>query len=78
MKTSPYFNAVRQRPDRSVITDAWITQVLLHPEKVMYQRDGRVRKWARIPEYDNRALRVVLLEDQETVHNAFFDRGFKP
>jgi len=26
---------------------------------------------------DNRALRVVLLEDGETVHNAFFDRGFK-
>ena len=22
-------------------------------------------------------LRVVLLEDEETVHNAFFDRGFK-
>jgi hypothetical protein len=22
-------------------------------------------------------LRVILLEDGETVHNAFFDRGFK-
>jgi len=22
-------------------------------------------------------LRVILLEDEETVHNAFFDRGFR-
>jgi hypothetical protein len=26
---------------------------------------------------DNRALRVILLEDGETVHNAFFDRDFE-
>jgi len=25
----------------------------------------------------NRALRVILLEDGETVHNAFFDRDFE-
>jgi hypothetical protein len=25
----------------------------------------------------NRALRVILLEDEEAVHNAFFDRRFK-
>ncbi len=31
---------------------------------------------AKIAEMDNRYLRVVLLEDNETVHNAFFDRGF--
>jgi hypothetical protein len=29
-----------------------------------------------VPEAENRALRVVTLEDRETVHNAFFDRGF--
>jgi hypothetical protein len=33
---------------------------------------------ARIAEMENRYLRVVLLPDGETVHNAFFDRGFKP
>jgi hypothetical protein len=27
---------------------------------------------------DNRFLRVILLPDGETIHNAFFDRGFKP
>jgi hypothetical protein len=29
------------------------------------------------PEMENRILRVILLEDGETVHNAFFDRNFK-
>jgi hypothetical protein len=27
---------------------------------------------------NGRYLRVVLLADGETVHNAFFDRGYKP
>jgi hypothetical protein len=27
---------------------------------------------------DDRYLRVILLPDGETVHNAFFDRGYKP
>jgi len=30
----------------------------------------------RIPEFDDRALRVILLDDGRTVHNAFFDRSF--
>jgi len=37
----------------------------------------RNRRWARIADMDNRALRVILLEDGETIHNAFFDRDFK-
>ena len=39
------------------------------------QRDGRIRRWAKIAEAGDRWLRVVLLEDGGTVHNAFFDRG---
>jgi len=39
------------------------------------QSDGRIRKWAWISE-KGKFLRVVLLEDGETVHNAFFDRSF--
>jgi hypothetical protein len=30
-----------------------------------------------VPEFANRALRVVTLADGETVHNAFPDRDFK-
>jgi len=41
------------------------------------QSDGRIRRWAKIKEAGGRVLRVVLLEDGETVHNAFFDRSFK-
>jgi hypothetical protein len=33
--------------------------------------------WAKIEEAGGRHLRVVLLEDGETVHNAFFDRSFR-
>ena len=78
MKTTAYFDATRNRPDRVVIRDAWIRRVLQYPEKEHRQMDGRIRRWARIAEMENRYLRVVLLPDGETVHNAFFDRGFKP
>ena len=40
------------------------------------QKDGRVRKWIYIKEVD-KYLRVVFLQDGETVHNTFFDRNFK-
>ncbi len=42
------------------------------------QQDGRIRRWATIAEMDGRYLRVILLPDAETVHNAFFDRSFQP
>jgi len=32
--------------------------------------------WGNIPEMGDRALRVITLEDGETIHNAFFDRNF--
>jgi len=38
--------------------------------------DGRIKKWAKIKETD-KYLRVILLEDGITVHNAFFDRSYK-
>jgi hypothetical protein len=36
-----------------------------------------MRRWGLIPEV-GKYLRVVTEPDGETVHNAFFDRGFKP
>ncbi len=76
MKTTQYFKYTRLRPDRAIIKEEWIEYVLLHPEKVTVQSDGRIRKWAKIPGA-GRYLRVILLEDGETVHNAFFDRSYK-
>ena len=76
MKTTRYFQHMRKRSDRRAILDDWIMRVLEHPERMEVQSDGRIRKWARIPEAD-KVLRVILLEDGETVHNAFFDRSFR-
>ena len=47
-----------------------------HPEKTETQSDGRIRKWANISEV-GKYLRVILLDDGETVHNTFFDRSYK-
>ena len=49
-----------------------------HPVKETIQQDVRIRRWAPIAEMDGKFLRVILLPDGETVHNAFFDRAFKP
>jgi hypothetical protein len=78
LKTTRYFDAVRTRPDRSGIRDEWIERAISAPIREYVQVDGRIRRWIQVPEMDNRALRVILLPDGETVHNAFFDRGFVP
>jgi hypothetical protein len=78
MKTTAYFDAVRRRPDRSIVQDAWIERAIRAPLREIRQADGRIRRWIQVPEMENRYLRVILLEDGETVHNAFFDRGFVP
>ena len=76
MKTTQYFAYTRKRPDRAQIKEKWIKTVMENPVKIETQSDGRVRKWARISEV-GKYLRVILLDDGETVHNAFFDRSFK-
>ena len=78
MRFTEYFAEVRQRPDRAIIREEWIEAAILGPCREQIQRDGRIRKWVRIPGYEDRYLRVVLLEDGVTVHNAFLDRRFKP
>jgi hypothetical protein len=67
---------MRLRPDRATIQLEWIQRVVDHPLKEVIQQDGRIRRWAPIVEMDGRFLRVILLPDGETVHNAFFDRSF--
>jgi hypothetical protein len=76
MKFTAYFNYTRKRPDRAGIQMEWIERTILHPDAERLQRDGRIRRWKRIPEAEGRWLRVILLEDGEIVHNAFFDRRF--
>jgi hypothetical protein len=78
LKTTKYFDATRQRPDRSIIELAWIELVINNPQAELIHADGRIRRWAAIADCGGRWLRVVLLADGETVHNAFFDRSFTP
>lgn len=76
VQTTEYFQHVRQRPDRATIRDEWINHVLDHAERTEIQTDGRIRKWAKITAA-GKVLRVILLADGQTVHNAFFDRSYK-
>jgi len=76
MKCTQYFLFIKQRPDRAIIKDEWILDTIKNPVKTEVQSDGRIRKWKFIEEV-GKYLRVILLEDGETVHNTFFDRNFK-
>ena len=75
MRTTRYFEeqVLRKRP---YIKREWCERALQEPVRRDVQGDGRVRYWVFIPE-SGHYLRVVTLEDSMTVHNAFFDRGFK-
>lgn len=76
MKFTQYFLFMRQSPDRAKIEIKWIEETVNNPEHAQVQSDGRIRKWRRIKE-QGKYLRVILLPDGVTVHNAFFDRTFK-
>ena len=77
MKFTQYFEHTRMRPDRATIKLDWIESTVLAPDVERVQADGRIRRWKKIIEADNKYLRVVLLKDGATIHNAFFDRRFK-
>nr|WP_290224324.1 hypothetical protein [Trichocoleus desertorum] len=76
MKTTRYFEerVLNGRPD---IQPEWCERVRLNPLEIEVQHDGRVRYWGVVPEMEGRVLRVVTLEDGETIHNAFFDRNYR-
>jgi hypothetical protein len=79
VKTTRYFEeqVLRKRP---YLQREWCREVLAAPIRREVQSNGRIRFWGRIKlagEARLRFLRVVTLEDEETVHNAFFDRNFR-
>ena len=75
MKTTRYFEEqiLRKRP---YIKRDWCQEALYKPIRKEIQPDGRIRYWIFIQE-SKKYLRVVTLEDGETIHNAFYDRNFK-
>ncbi len=53
---------------------------MANPVGEAIQDDGRARVWGRVVDPRDgsiRVLRVILLSDRDTLHNAFFDRGFR-
>lgn len=76
MKVSRYFVEQVQRK-RPYLTLELCERVVNQAVKDELQQDGRRRYWAFVPELGNRALRVVVLADGDTIHNAFLDRRFK-
>ncbi len=76
MKTTRYFReqVLRKRP---YIMIEWCERILKDPLARETQPDGRVRHWGVVRELEGRILRVVTLEDGETIHNAFPDRNFR-
>ena len=77
MKTTRYFDFRRTFADRAEIQEAWIEEVIRNPLRTIRQSDGRIKVWGKVAGSGVRYLRVVLLSDGDTVHNAFFDRDFR-
>lgn len=75
MKTTNYFNNFSSQKHPEVQRE-WIERVLADPIKKEVQTNNRISYWRNIEEAEGRVLRVITLEDGETVHNAFFDRNF--
>jgi hypothetical protein len=75
LKTTAYFReqVLRKRP---YLKPEWCTSIIEHPIAREVQDDGRIRFWGLIQEYGDKAIRVVTLEDGETIHNAFPDSGY--
>jgi len=66
---------LRKRP---YLKKEWCIFAVQNSVRNESQDFNRHRFWAAIPELDGKFLRVITLDDQLTIHNAFPDRGFKP
>ena len=66
---------LRKRP---YLRREWCIAVVQNPIRVERQENNRWRFCGVFPDLANRYLRVVTLDDQVTIHNAFPDRGFRP
>lgn len=66
---------LRKRP---YIRKEWCIYTVENAVRSEPQEMNRYRFWALIWELGDRYLRVVTLDDEVTIHNAFPDRGFEP
>jgi len=76
-KFTEYFEneVLRKRP---YIKKEWCIKIIENPIKIEPQEKNRFRFWGEVEELEGKFLRVITLEDKETIHNAFPDRRFRP
>jgi hypothetical protein len=72
-------------PTRPYLKIEWCIAVIENPVRKLVQTDGRVQFWGFVsemsevhPSLSGRALKVVTLADEVTIHTAYPDRNFKP
>ena len=79
MKTTNYFrNSVLVK--RPYLSEAICRAVIANYVRKELQSDGRFCYWGEITfpgEHTPRIVRVVTLDDGETIHNGFKDRNFR-
>lgn len=61
--------------DRPEVRREWCERVLHEHEREEQQGDSKYQMWGYISEME-KYLRVITLEDRETIDNAFFDRSY--
>jgi hypothetical protein len=64
---------MKNRPE---VDRSWCERVRRQPLEVVQQKDGKYQMWGYIEEA-GKYLRVITLEDRETIDNSFFDRRYK-
>jgi hypothetical protein len=62
--------------DRPEIKREWCERVLQRHVEERRQADGKYQMWGYIAEAQ-KYLRIITLEDHETIDNAFFDRRYR-
>lgn len=76
MKTSHHFD-VDVLPQRPYLSREMCEKIVTHPSHIETQSNGRTRYWGYVESLE-KYVRVVVLEDGETIHTAFPDRNFAP
>ena len=63
-------------PKRPYLDKELLEDIIKNPIKKEIQDNNSIKLWGYSSQ-NNKYVRVVILEDNETIHTAFFDRNFK-
>ena len=77
VKMTDYFqNSILRRRTEFLEREDDILEWINHPSHIETQSDGRKRFYV-MDTTVGKWVRIVLLEDEKTIHNIFYDRNFK-